>query len=77
MLTGKQFQLKAPALALDSIGGKRVTVTVPEGTTIKIVAGPHGSDRMVDVLWQGQTVIMFALDVREYGIEIADQNPYA
>jgi len=51
-------------MALDITDGKRVAVTVPTGAVIKVVSGPTGDgDRLVDVVWDGHTVTMFAFDV--------------
>jgi hypothetical protein len=63
-------------LALDVIDGKRVAITVPAGSTIKVVSGPTSeSDRLVDVVWAGRTVAMFAYDVNVRGTEIKDPRP--
>ena len=73
MLIGKRFKLENPTMALDVIEGKRVAITVPAGSTIKVVSGPTTeSDRLVDVMWTGRTVAMFAYDVSVRGTEIKD-----
>ena len=73
MLTGKRFELSKSTLAIDSVEGRRVAVTVPAGEIIKVVAGPRHGDRMVDVLWEGRVVVMFEIDVNLRGTEITDQ----
>jgi hypothetical protein len=78
MLTGKRFKLENPTMALDLIDGKRVAVTVPTGATIKVVSGPSGEgDRLVDVMWAGRTVAMFAYDVGVRGTEITEHSATA
>jgi len=77
MLAGKRFKLSAPTLALDTVDGKRIAVNVPGGDIIKVVSGPRHGDRMVDVLWEGRIVVMFADDVDVRGIEIRDQSATA
>lgn len=73
MLSGKRFKLENPTMALDITDGKRVAVTVPTGAVIKVVSGPTGDgDRLVDVVWDGHTVTMFAFDVTVRGSEIED-----
>jgi hypothetical protein len=73
LLTGKRFKLENSAMALDVVDGKRVAVTVPAGATIKVVSGPTSeADRLVDVIWNGRTVAMFAFDVSVRGTEIKD-----
>ena len=70
MLTGKRFKLEISTMAVESVDGKRVAVTVPAGETIKVVSGPRHGDRMMDVLWDGRVVMMFAVDVEERGTEV-------
>ena len=73
MLTGKRFELCRPTIAIDTVEGKRLAVTVPAGVIIKVVSGPRHGDRMVDVLWEGRLVVMFEVDVNVRGAEIRDQ----
>ena len=62
-------------MALDVVDGNRVAVTVPTGALIKVVSGPTGEgDRLVDVVWEGRTVAMFAFDVTVRGTEIKDTD---
>jgi len=76
MLTGKKFKLDRTTLALDVVEGRRRTVAVPAGEIIKIVDGPTSNqDRMVDILWQGRVLTMFALDVDARGTEISESEP--
>lgn len=71
MLTGKRFKLETPTMAVGTLDGKRVAVTVPAGETIKVISGPRHGDRMMDVLWDGRVIMMFAVDVEERGTEVA------
>jgi hypothetical protein len=69
MLTGKQFKLLESVLALDD-ESKRGGVQLPSGAMVKVVSGPHGyGDRLVDVVWDGRRVSMFASDI-EGSLEI-------
>ena len=77
LLTGRRFKLSTPTLALETLEGKRVATTVPAGTTVKVVSGPTQGDRMVDVLWEGRVIVMFAIDVNERGTEITDREAEA
>ena len=77
MLTGKKFKLGCPTLAIDGVdgSGKRLTSYVPAGAIIKVVSGPTSTgDRMVDVLWDGKTFSMFAIDVNVRGTEVLDES---
>ena len=74
MLTGKQFKLTTATVAIDSHEGKRVIITIPADTTVKVVSGPTTGDRMVDVLWEGRIVVMFAIDLKERGTDVTDRG---
>jgi len=74
MLTGKQFKLSTATVAIDSSEGKRVAITIPADTTVKVVSGPTTGDRMVDVLWDGRVVVMFAIDLRERGTHVTNRG---
>ena len=55
-----------------------IWLTIPAGAIIKVVSGSTGDgDRMVDVLWEGRTVTMFADDVDVLGTEITDHSARA
>jgi hypothetical protein len=79
MLTGKCFKLENPTLALDTIDGKRVAVTIPTGAIIKVVSGPinEGAASTLKALWDRRTVTMFAVDVSVRGIEIKEGSANA
>jgi hypothetical protein len=77
MSAGKLVKLRTPTLAIDVLGGKRVAVTAPAGTLIKVVSGPTDGDRLVDVLWEGLTYLMLTDDVTERGTEITGRGAYA
>jgi hypothetical protein len=46
------------------VNGKRVAVTIPAGDIVELVANPSPkNEEMVDVLWEGRTVAMYAIDL--------------
>jgi hypothetical protein len=72
VLTGKRFRLKVPTIGLALVDDKRVAVPIPAGSIVVVSSGPRPHDmRMIDVLWEGQTLTMFAEDVQKRGKEIA------
>ena len=78
MLTGKKFKLERSTLAIDVVDGHRRTLAIPAGEIVEVVSGPNSQpDRMVDVLWQGRVLTMFALDVDVRGTEITDRSAHA
>jgi hypothetical protein len=71
VLTGKRLRLKVPTIALALIDHKRVAVRIPPDSILTVSSGSRPQDmRMVDVLWEGQTLAMFAEDVQKRGEEI-------
>jgi hypothetical protein len=70
MLTGQRFKLRNPALAIEIVNGIRLRVTIPTRTILKVISGPIDGDQMVDVLWEGKRVRMFAVDLISRGTEI-------
>jgi hypothetical protein len=73
MLAGKEFNLERTSLALNAVDGIRKSVAVPVGNVVEIVSGQKSQeDRMVDVLWEGQVLTMFVLDVDVPGTELAE-----
>jgi hypothetical protein len=75
MLIGKRFKLERETLGLTMAEGRRKALTIPFGAILKIVSWPTGDgDQMVDALWRGQTVQLFAVDVDARGTEIAGRD---
>ena len=70
MLIGRQFRLKASILGIYVVDGQRTAVMIPEGATVKIVSGPRGEDRIIDLLWGSRVLAAFAVDVVNRGEEI-------
>jgi hypothetical protein len=64
----KRFRIKTTAFGISAI---RLPVAVPANATVEVVSHTH-PNRMVDVVWEGQRLRMFAQDIRERGEEITD-----
>lgn len=78
MLTGKRFRLTSDTLAIESIGEKRIAITVPAEEIIEVIRGPRPDDqRMVDVQWHARTLVMFAEDVEGRGRYIGGRTAEA
>jgi hypothetical protein len=43
---------------------------IPASATMRVVEGPLNGNRIVDVRWKGDTVMVCAQDLRERGTEI-------
>jgi hypothetical protein len=64
----ERFRLEKETLAMGDENGKRVAVTIPAGDIVKLVSKPSPWDKMVDVLWEGRVVAMYAIDLKQRGI---------
>jgi hypothetical protein len=74
MLTGQRFKLRKSALAIEIVNGIRLRITIPTRTILKVIAGPIDGDQMVDVLWEGKRVSMFAVDLITRGTELPSRR---
>jgi hypothetical protein len=61
------YRLNAELLGIISTDWRRITVRIPEGSTITVVNGHFDGSRMVDIPWEGNTVMIFVRDLRERG----------
>jgi hypothetical protein len=68
MHTGN-FRLERTTLAIGELNGKPVAVTIPAGEIVKLVLKPSDGNKMVDVLWDGRAVAMYAVDLQQRGLE--------
>ena len=46
----------------------------PKGAVVKVVNGPLDGTRLVDVEWDGDAVMMFTIELRERGTQIAQAS---
>ena len=65
------YRLNAEMLGIISTDWRRMTVRIPEGSTITVVDGHLDGSRMIDVLWEGDTVMIFVQDLQDRGTLIA------
>jgi hypothetical protein len=52
-----------------AIRNQRIAVSVPVNATVEVISHTH-ANRMIDVVWEGRSMKMFAQDIRERGEEI-------
>ena len=73
MLSGKLFRLNRDTMSVQVEGDHRHLVMVPEGAVIRVLPGPEDR-RTIDVLWQGHTLEMFAVDIQQRGEEVRTRS---
>jgi hypothetical protein len=67
-MRSENYRIDNSSLAiLSRSDGKRLPITVPVGAVVTIIAGPLNGARLVEVEWDGDTVLMFSEDLRENG----------
>jgi hypothetical protein len=66
-MVGKRYRLNTPTLAIMVHDGQHSSVTVPAGDVVKVTSGPLDENRLVEVEWKGKVLLMFAIDLRERG----------
>jgi len=64
-MCGERYRLKSPTHAIVQHDGLNCPTTVPSGAVIRVVAVPIDGNRLVDVIWDGKTVMMFKTDIQE------------
>jgi hypothetical protein len=82
MLTGKRFRITRSTVGVQLVDDTARIVTVPIDGIIKVLSGPNHNAKLHDkglvyVLWEEQTVALFAVDVEARGIEIEEQSATA
>jgi len=74
MLIGKRFKLEVATLAASEVhrNGKLVLVTIPAGDIVTVAQA--SGDKMVTVLWEDRTLLMFAADLEKRATEVSQET---
>ena len=62
-------------LGIISTDWRRMTVKIPKGSTITVVNGYFDGGRIVDILWEGDTVMILVQDLGERGTLMGPAPP--
>ena len=71
MFQGNRFRTITPILGIACLAGRRVMITIPENAVVEVVTGLMNDERMIEVWWDGNVLLMFAQDLRERGEPLA------
>jgi hypothetical protein len=84
-MPGARYLLKTPTLAIASPDDQNRPVTkysvkllgsatqlIPFGAIVKLIDGSLDGNRLIDVEWEGKTVLMFTTDIRERCERLSD-----
>ena len=69
----ENYRLNKAILSIYSKDGCRIPIMVPAGAIVTVTEGPLDGLRMVDVVWEDKTVMLFTVDLRDRGTLI--KNP--
>jgi hypothetical protein len=61
----RTHRFKTPTLAIISLDGRKIPVTIPIGSTVEAVGTDGQRQSLVEVSWEGKMVTMFMTDLRE------------
>ena len=65
---GHSYRMQSATLAIINLEGQNHPTTVPSGAIVRVIDGPLDGNRLVDVAWNGKTVMMFTTDIRDRGV---------
>lgn len=64
-MSSETFRLNTATIALFFEEGRQVARTVPQGAVVQV--NTLEGDKLVEVEWEGRTILMFAQDIRSRG----------
>jgi hypothetical protein len=73
MLEKTKFRLMKDTLGIAWVSGERTSTTIPANAIVE-VRSCNKNDRLVDVFWDGKTLMMFVEDLRERGHRLSARN---
>ncbi len=71
----QEYRLKRALLGIHSVEVERTAVVIPEGARVTLLCAPLNGYRLVDVHWEGKTVMLFTEDLREHGTPLEAPAP--
>ena len=76
MLSSALYRLSRDTISLETLGGRRQLLRVPEGAVVEVIKVSRGPEQrqMAQVLWLGKTLEMFAEDIERRGEAILAQT---
>jgi hypothetical protein len=66
MVQGKFFRLTRWAMAIAQRDSRNAAIVVPEGAIIEVLGGPFDGVRLMDVHYNGETIMMFTNDMETH-----------
>ena len=68
-MNGQSYRLKTPTLGMLTLdtSGHQIPITLPLNAVVRPESDSLEEDRLIEVIWQGTTLMMFAQDLRVRG----------
>jgi hypothetical protein len=60
-----RYRMNAATLGIVSIDGQHIPVIVPKYAVVQLSTSPMDQNRLLDVVWEGKTLMMFTTDLRQ------------
>ena len=73
MTKGVKFRLSQPTCGIASKGLGMKAILLPQDSVIEVLTTRENDNRMLEVDWEGTTIMLFARDVQERGVPL---KPY-
>jgi len=64
---GESYRVHAETLGIISKDNDRTMVMIPVGAILTVVDGPLNGNRVADVLWKNDKIMIFTQDLRDRG----------
>ena len=62
-----RVRLKSATIAVMSAEEEKVVLRIPKDSVVETMSTPKDGDRMVDVQWEGKSLMMFVDDLKRHG----------
>ena len=68
------YRITSPTISLYLEGDRHVAHTLPKGALVEIESETFNGNRLVEVLFEGNVVMMFTQDLRSRGTKVVDKE---
>lgn len=70
MKHGEFFRLTRIAMAVAQRDSRNTAIMIPEGAVIELLNGPFDGVRLMDVRYEGETIMMFTNDMEHHTVAV-------
>jgi hypothetical protein len=73
MQNGRSFRLTRGAMAIAQRDSRHAAIMIPDGAIIEIIGGPFNGRHLMDVRYNGESIMMFTDDLKTH-TELVESN---